>query len=230
MTNTDRRNFLRSLIFLVLFLIFTALVSVCDIQAIGPLDSKVGLATLNGAVRDLIDTNPIMETVSDYLGLAVLLLAVGFAVFGVVQLFRRKSPRRVDHDLYLLGGLYILTIACYALFEVFVINRRPVLVEGVLEASYPSSHTLLAVVVTGGAIHQFKARMKSRGLCKFASFLCTLLCLAVIVCRIGSGIHWITDVIAAILLGLFLCSLYELLVYALSWERKIEIHNKKHII
>ncbi len=230
MTNTDRRNFLRTLIFLVLFLSFTALVSLCDVRPIGPAGSSVGLATVNGALRDLIDTHPRMETVSDYLGLCVLVMAGAFALFGLIQLCRRRSPRRVDHDLYLLGGLYILTIACYALFEVFVINYRPVLVEGVREASYPSSHTLLAVVVTGGAVHQFKARIQSKGLCKFACFLCSVLCLAVLVCRIGSGIHWITDIVGAVLLGFFLCSLYETLVYALSWERKIEIHNKKHLI
>lgn len=86
-----------------------------------------------------------------------------------------------------------------------IINYRPILVDGHLEASYPSSHTFLAVAVLLSAFYLFK---KEKGIKKIMSFLCLLVMSIIVVGRILSGVHWITDILGGILLGLSFVSFY----------------------
>ena len=72
---------------------------------------------------------------------------IGFGMLGLLQWIRRKSIAKVDRDILLLGGYYILVILDYLIFEMIPINYRPILINGVMEASYPSSTTLLVLSV-----------------------------------------------------------------------------------
>ena len=58
---------------------------------------------------------------------------------------KRKSLLKVDYDIILLGVYYILIILAYLMFEIIPINYRPILINGVMESSYPSSTTLLVL-------------------------------------------------------------------------------------
>lgn len=66
---------------------------------------------------------------------------------GATQLVRHRSLFAVDPDLLLLGVYYVLIAAAYLLFEAFPINYRPIPIDGVMEASYPSSTTLLVLSI-----------------------------------------------------------------------------------
>ena len=112
-----------------------------DVQPIGPNGSRVGFAAINGAFHALTGVHWALYTLTDWLGLVPIGIAFGFAVLGLVQLIRRKSLLRVDRDILMLGGFYIVVLAAYVLFETVVINYRPVLIGGKLEASYPSEVT-----------------------------------------------------------------------------------------
>lgn len=46
-----------------------------------------------------------------------------------------------------LGIYYVVVIFGYLIFEMIPINYRPILIEGILEASYPSSTMLLVLSV-----------------------------------------------------------------------------------
>ena len=129
--------------FLATFALWTAIVRFVDVKAIGPDGSSVGLATLNGFVHKLTGVNWILYTVTDWLGLVPIAVALGFAILGLAQLIKRKSLWKVDRDILLLGIFYIVVIAFYVFFEIVVINYRPILIDGRIEASYPSSTTML---------------------------------------------------------------------------------------
>jgi len=62
---------------------------------------------------------------------------------------KMKEIRRKEllAGILLLGAYYVLVILCYLLFEMVPINYRPILINGNLEASYPSSTTLLVLSV-----------------------------------------------------------------------------------
>ena len=143
----DRNMLYGSLAFLAAFAIWTVLVCCADVQMIGPEGSSVGFAAVNGAFHNLTGVHWTLYTITDWLGLVPIGTALGFAVLGLVQLIQRKALRKVDRSILALGGFYLAVMAFYVLFEKAVVNYRPVLIEGVLEASYPSSTTMLALSI-----------------------------------------------------------------------------------
>lgn len=201
----------------ILFVVFTMVVMNVDVKPIGFQNSTVGLATLNGAVHSALGLNTIFYSISKYMGALVLLWVPIFAAFGLYQLIHRKSLAKVDGNIYAMGGLYILVAAFYVLFEIVVINYRPVDMGEGLEASYPSSHTMLAIAVCGSAMIQIWNRFYKKPLIKYILLaVAAIEMLVVVVGRFLSGVHWTTDMIAGIILGLSLLVTYWGMDRALS--------------
>ena len=197
-----------SLCLLVAFVTWTLLVRFVDVRGIGPRGSSVGLATLNQFVHNATGTNMALYVITDWLGLVPIATALGFAVLGLCQWVGRRSILKVDRSIISLGVFYIAVMSAYVFFEYAVINYRPVLIEGILEASYPSSTTLLTLCVMPTAAMQLRARIKN-GILRSTSVSVILIFTAfMIVARILSGVHWITDIIGGILLSAGLTSAY----------------------
>ena len=190
------------------FVLWTIAVCIVDVQPVGPQDSSVGFAAFNLFVHDLTGTNFDLYTITDILGLVPIGVCVCFGVLGFIQLIKRKSIRLIDRDILFLGGFYIVTIAMFALFETVEINYRPVLINGVLEASYPSSTTMLVMCVMPTTIHQIKRRIKKKLLKNVCCFVVAVFTLFMVIGRILSGVHWITDIIGGILFSSGLVALY----------------------
>ena len=190
-----------SLAFLLGFALWTVLVKIVDVRAIGPHDSKVGFATVNDFFHNLTEVNLTLYTITDWLGLVPILVGLGFAVFGLAEWIKRKNILKVDYSILTLGVFYILVAAFYILFEYVVINRRPVLISGFLEASYPSSNTLLVLTVMPTALLQFKARIKNNILCRIVAALIISFTVFMVVGRLISGVHWLSDIIGGLLLS-----------------------------
>lgn len=190
------------------FALWTAAVCHLDVRPIGPRHSSVGFAALNGFVHRLTGVHMALYTLTDWLGLIPLAFMLGFAVLGLVQLIRRKRLCRVDRSLLVLGGFYLLVMAAYLLFESFVINYRPVLIEGYLEASYPSSTTLLVLCVIPTAMMQLTARLHRPSVRRTVLVLLTAFIVFMVVGRLLSGVHWLTDIIGGILLSAGLVMTY----------------------
>ena len=141
------QNLLAGTLLLVGFAVWTFLIQMVDVQPIGPNGSIVGFAALNGWFHHLTGVHWMLYTLTDWLGLVPIFVCLIFAGVGFVQLMQRKSLLKVDLDIILLGVYYMFVIFGYLLFEMMPINYRPVLIEGFLEASYPSSTTLLVLSV-----------------------------------------------------------------------------------
>ena len=192
------------------FVIFTVLVSVLDVRTIGPEGSEIGLAAINSFLHQKIGVHMLWYHITDWLGVIALLTALGFAGLGLYQLLGRKSIRRVDKGILSLGYIYVLLLAFYWFFEQVIINVRPVLMEGVLEASYPSSHTMLVVCVMATAAKALRTLWPERKrLCLGAGIFCPLLVGITIFGRLVSGVHWFTDIVGSVLLAASLVILYS---------------------
>lgn len=194
---------------LLAFALWTVLVCRVDVRQVGPLGSSVGFAALNTAFHRLSGVHMALYTLTDWLGLVPIGVCAFFGVLGLVQLFRRKRLRLVDPDLLLLGIYYLLVIAGYLLFEAVPINYRPILIEGRLEASYPSSTTLLVLSVMPTLKLQIDRRSKRAAVRTFAGAFAVLFSAFMVVGRLISGVHWITDIVGAVLLGLGLFFIYR---------------------
>ena len=208
MKKETKKNFGIAAILLGAFVVWTAAVRLVDVQPIGPQGSAVGFATINGWVHSLAGVHMSLYTVTDWLGLVPIGVAMGFALLGLIQWIKRKHLRQVDYSIIVLGGFYLLVMAAYVLFEVVVINYRPVLINGYLEASYPSSTTMLVLCVMPTTLMQLNARIKSQTLKRWVGFGITAFILFMVIGRLLSGVHWFTDIIGGALLSAGLVMLY----------------------
>lgn len=191
------------------FLLWTAAVRFIDVQAIGPEGSSVGLATINRFFHSLTGVHMSLYTITDWLGLVPVGFVFGFAGLGIVQWVKRKHLLYVDCSILVLGGFYFAVMGSYLLFETLIINYRPVLIDGILEASYPSSTTMLVLCVIPTAMMQLHARLKSKSLCRCIDVVLTVFLLFMVIGRLLSGVHWLTDIIGGILLSTGLVTLYR---------------------
>ena len=200
-----KRKIYTALGFLAAFLLWTVAVSRIDVQPIGPQGSVVGFATLNGLVHSFTGVHMLLYTITDWLSLVLVAFGLGFALTGLWQWIKRKSILKVDCSILLLGVFYVVVLAVYLFFEKVVINYRPVLIEGVLEASYPSSTTVLVLCIMPTAVMQLRSHAQKKGItmaiAAFTAFM--------VVGRFLSGVHWVTDIIGGILLSTGLVLLYD---------------------
>lgn len=202
-----------------LFAIWTALVLTVDVQSVGPNGTAVGFAAWNSWFHALTGVHMILYHITDWLGLVPVFVCMIFGALGLAQLVKRKSLRKVDGDLLLLGVYYGIVIGAYLLFEMIPINYRPVLIDGVLEASYPSSTTLLVLSVMPTLLFQAQRRLNHA---VARNILCAaIVCFAVfmVVGRLMAGVHWLTDIVGAVFLSGGLFCLYGAAVSAVD-ERK----------
>lgn len=213
-----------------LFVIFTVIVKTADVKAIGPENSSVGLSSLNQTVFQLTGVNNTWYKVTDVLGYIAIAVAVIFAILGCVQALKRKSVRKVDYQILLLGAFYVIVVAFYLLFEIVKVNYRPTLIDGELEASYPSSHTMLTICIFATAIMQFHYLIKQKPLVIALDALSVVMMAITIIGRILSGVHWISDIIGGILLSAALVMLYYSAVDNCKYLREKRLQNQQQNI
>lgn len=207
-----KRNFCIALGLLAAFALWTIAIRFIDVQPIGPQGSTVGFATLNSIIHTRTGVHMQLYTITDWLGLVPVAFGFGFALLGLAQWIKRKSLLKVDRSILILGGFYIATMAAYLVFESFVINYRPVLIAGNLEASYPSSTTLLVLCVMPTAMMQLRGRINNRVLRGGVSIAIASFIVFMVAGRLVSGVHWLTDIIGGILLSAGLVTMYDSLI------------------
>ena len=219
MNSRIKRSLITGIGLLIAFAIWTVLIMTVDVRAIGPEGTRVGFATFNGWFHTLTGVHMRLYTVTDWLGLVPIGVCIGFGVLGLVQLIRRRSLLKVDADIILLGIYYIAVVFGYLFFEMVPINYRPVLIGGYLEASYPSSTTLLVLSVTPTLTFEIDRRVKRRSVKMTVKVLAILFAAGMALGRLIAGVHWATDIIGAVWLSFGLFTVYRAAVWA-SDEKK----------
>ena len=205
------KHFAVAVLFFVSFIIWTILVRVVDVKAIGPQGSSVGFATVNGCFHEFTGVNMNLYIITDWLSLIPACFIIAFGSLGLMQWIKRKNILKVDFDILILGAFYIIVMAIYLMFESMIINFRPVLINGILEASYPSSTTLLVLCVMPTAMIQLNNRIKNTKFRKAAEIFIVAFIVFMVTARLISGVHWLSDIIGGIFLSAGLVSMYYFL-------------------
>lgn len=206
-----KKTFFIGIGFIFLFLIWTLSVRFIDIQYITATGTSVGFATLNIFFHELIRVNMPLYILTDWLGLLPIGIAFCFAVIGLIQMLKRKSLFKVDYTILLLGAFYIAVILIFLFFEIVVINYRPILIDGNLEPSYPSSTTMLSLCVMPTALPYLTSKVKNRSLRLTATLFISFFTAFMLIGRLLSGVHWLTDIIG----GIFISTALVLIYYSL---------------
>ena len=209
MNSNGRKTFFKGSILLVTFAIWTVLIQIVDVKPIGVNGTDIGFAIFNTWFHSLTGANMTLYNITDWLGLVPIFICMMFAMIGLVQLFKRKSLFKVDCDIIFLGVYYIIVIFGYLIFEMIPINYRPILINGFMEASYPSSTTLLVLSVLPTLNFQATRRLKNATVKRIISVLTISFSVFMVVGRLISGVHWITDIIGSGLLSVGLFYVYK---------------------
>lgn len=212
MVEKKKKWFRISIWLLAVAVIYTVLVKYVDVKAIGPGSTKVGFATMNGWFKDLIGYNKMFYTISKYAGVIPFGFCACYGLLGFIELIKKKSLKKVDYRYYILACFYVIFVAMYFFFEKVAINYRPIIVdvkEGI-EASYPSTHTLLAICLCGSSLIVSKFFIKNETLRKLFDIAAWLLMVVIVVARLISGVHWLSDIIGGIIISLTYLSFLRL--------------------
>ena len=177
-------------------ILYILLVKYYDVEGIGPDNSKIGFALLNYKFHELTGYNARLYNLTEYLGV-------------LIQLIQRKSIFKVDKKIINLGFFYISLLLVYIFFEKVIINYRPILIDHKLEASFPSSHTLLALCVCISSLLISKDYIKNDKIRKIVDIITYIVMGLLVVGRLLSGVHWLTDIIGAVLISYVLVSIYD---------------------
>lgn len=214
--NNGRRDLIAGGILLFLFCIWTYMIQNIDVRQAGVNNSDIGFATLNLWFHRFTGVHMWIYTVTDWLGLVPICICIGFAILGIIQLIKRKSILAVDFDIIVLGMYYILVIFGYLIFEMIPINYRPILIDGFMEASYPSSTTLLVLSVIPTLIFQSNRRIENVAIKTIINVLASIFAVLMVVGRLVAGVHWLTDIVGSVFLSLGLYFGYRGIVL-LGW-------------
>lgn len=221
-----RNDFIMAGVVLLISIIFTILVSTVDVQPSGISGTNLGFSTINHSVFDSIGTNDAIYLATEILGYIFIIPAAFFAVLGIIQLIKRKNFKKVDLHFYALLGLYITVAATYVFFELVAVNYRPILIDGKAEASYPSSHTMLAITVLLSSFLMICRLVKNRTI-KFVALGVTVVCsVAMAILRLYSGVHWATDIIGGILISVSLVLIFNAVLSLLDYLQLKKAENK----
>ena len=206
MKDTRKRDLLAGIVLVAAFALWTVAIRLIDVQNAGPLGSEVGFATINVWFHRLTGVHMLIYTITDWLGLVPIIICMCFGVLGLVQMIHRRSLLKVDSDILLLGAYYVVVILGYLLFEMMPINYRPILIGGNLEASYPSSTTLLVLSVMPTLKYQSERRIAKPVTRKAIAVFVIMFSAFMVLGRLIAGVHWATDIVGSVFLssGLFM--------------------------
>lgn len=212
MKRKSKIRFISVLIFITLFIMWTLAVVSVDVKPVGVNGTSVGFATLNTWFHNLTGVNMTLYTITDWLGLVPVFICLTFGVVGLIQLIKRRSLLKVDFDIIALGVYYVIVILGYLVFEMIPINYRPILINGFMQISYPSSTTLLVLSVMPTLTFQIKDRLKNNKIKIVLNLVTVAFSLFMVIARLVSGVHWITDIIGSCFLSAGLFYIYKSVV------------------
>ncbi len=212
MKENGKRKLLAGMTLLATFAVWTILIQTVDVQSIGPNGTDVGFATFNSWFHQLTGVHMAIYVITDWLGLVPIFVCMIFGGVGLVQLIKRRSLFKVDYDIIFLGIYYIVVIFGYLIFEMIPINYRPILIEGFLEASYPSSTTLLVLSVMPTLVFQSNRRLKNSSVKKVIAVVTAIFSAFMVMGRWISGVHWFTDIVGSVMLSAGLFYIYQAVV------------------
>ena len=195
--------------------VYVYLVKTIDVKAIGPNKSSVGFSSINKAYANLVGSNMTIYKLTEIFGLLIFIIVGIYGLIGIYQLFKRKSLFKVDREIISVGILYILMIGTYLVFEKVIINYRPIIIEGELEASFPSSHTMLAICTCVSSLMIYKKYIPKK-FNYLVIFTTVLLLTLVFLGRTISGVHWISDIVGGVIISITLLSYFYTI---LKWKK-----------
>jgi len=144
---------------------------------------------------------------------AFAVLAV-FVVLGLCQLIKRRSLKKVDKELLCAIIPLTLVAATYFVFDkLIILNTRP---NGSGEPSFPSTHVMITATIffiTALILPKYVKSLSVRAI--LYAIMLTLL-VTISAGRILANMHWLSDVIGALIFAVIFALIYYLITKFLT--------------
>ena len=213
------------------FIVWTILVKTVDVWEVGYNGTKLGFYNINYQFGNLATEFGKFESLG-FISDILLYISLGYTavlvVVGVIQWIKLKSLRKVNKIFFFLAGAYVAIVLIYGFFELVVVNYSPDSTREVLRASYPSTH-----VFVGGSLFLLNSYVLLKFLTiKLDSFktmihLSTVvLSLLLVLTRMLACKHWLTDIIASVILTL---AIYFLFIGLCRWLIPNEVKEEQMV-
>ena len=206
LTKENIRQIVYTGLMVLVAILFTIAVDKIDTALV--LGKEIGFSNVNIAVHQMLGTSDTFDLLSDITMIVSALLMGGLVFIGTYQLISGKGFKAVDKEILIAGAVLVLMSITYLFFEKVVINFRPVLEDGFLEASYPSTHVLLTTVINIVAIDYIVTKIKNKKIMLPSVITVAVITVVGFGARVLSGMHWITDIVGALLIASCLVMIY----------------------
>ena len=196
--------FIASASLLLVFIIFTILVKTVDVHYYYN-NTYVGFYSMNSKFGELVTNFGKYEPMGKMSDI-ILYLSFGYIlilfIFAIIELIKKKSFKKLNMNYYVALGGYVLVAVLYVIFEIVKVNYSPDSLPDKLKPSYPSSHVFIGCMFY--LINTFTA-MKllkpEKDWIKPLVFIATgIICVLLVFTRTMSAKHWLSDIIASIIL------------------------------
>jgi len=196
-----------AVVLFVAFAAFTYLVRTYDVAPVGYNGAEVGFSKLNAAAHEMFPGDDGSYELTKILGYICLIAVAVNGLEAAIDFFRHKGRISRMHKRNVITCIYYVVVGgFYVLFEFVVINTRPISAE----ASYPSSHTMLALCVLYSVFVLLGfSSWRYKFMASILRVICVVAMISMVVFRFLSGVHWLTDICGGILLSLSLMCLYR---------------------
>ena len=163
-----------------------------------------------------------MEQTWDLITNIILIAAIAvlgvFAILALYQWVKRKSFSKIDKELRWATVPVILMAATYFIFDhILIWNTRP---NGSGEPSFPSSHVMLVATVFALTALVLPKYVKNKAALIALDILMLALVILTAVGRVLANMHWISDVVGAIIFVLIFAAIYWLIIKKLKKSTK----------
>ena len=205
-------------------LFFVFLLKVANVKLTGTYNTSIGLGSINLKLRDLIGTSKAFDIISTIILVIAFLIVAAEIALAIYELVKRKDIEKLDNEIWALSVTYAALAFIFAVFNyALIINVRPVVIDGKLESSYPSTHVLVSLTVFLTGITMTSYLVKDKKLKLGIDIALIALSVLVVITRMLSGKHWFTDIIGGILASGFLYWMHITFIIGLQYKKGMNL-------
>ena len=152
----------------------------------------------------------VWETITNIILILSIILILFFLGLGVYELIKKRSIKKVDPRLtWLPLPLALMTLTYFLFDKVWILNVRP---NGSGEPSFPSTHVMVVTTIFFVVTIILPKYIKNKTTRLIIEIIMAIMISLTAVGRVMSGMHWVADVLGAIVFGFLFSEIYYYIV------------------
>lgn len=142
------------------------------------------------------------DIISDFYLYFCFMIIIILIIDELFKVLKYKNILYLNYNfITLLIFLFIIFTISFIFDKLIIINYRPIMTNGILEGSFPSTHVTIITFVYLSSISFLKIYKKNKSFKECYLILVIINIIIASIFRLMSGMHWMTDIIGGLILG-----------------------------